>query len=153
MPWCRQSASLVSLPMQNTLSRKMGPSPCPYVAKCRAMAPENQTYFLHLWCWIQTLGLSDGVKFSPTELSPSCLQTTAASLLSQESSHTVPQIPLKQISTVPDVPFSDTLPPTSLMSVSLHSAKCPKCRNNSKFIMLSVKNGLKLWITSSRCPS
>ena len=32
---------------------------------------------------------------------PVCLQTTTASLLSQESSHTVPYIPLIHISTLP----------------------------------------------------
>ena len=57
----------------------------------------------------------------PSELSPSCLQTTAASELPQKSSHTVPQIPPKQISTLPDVSFTDTVP-ASLTSVSLHSA-------------------------------
>ena len=66
----------------------------------------------------------------PPKLRPSCPQTTAASVLSQWSSHTVPQMPPKQISTLPNVSFTDTLPPTSLMAVSLHSAKCPMSRNN-----------------------
>ena len=50
--------------------------------------------------------------------SPNCLQTTVASLVSQWSSHTVPQVSLKQISTLPSL---DTEPPTSLRSPSLQT--------------------------------
>ena len=78
----------------------------------------------------------------PSELSPSCRQTTAASELSQWSSHTVPQTPSEQISTVPNVSFTDTVPPTSLTLVSLHSAKCPKRKGNSISKLMLVASGL-----------
>ena len=49
---------------------------------------------------------------------PSCLHTTRASVSSQSSSHTVPQLPLWQISTRPSYSF---LPPTSRMSELLQT--------------------------------
>ena len=49
---------------------------------------------------------------------PSCLQTTRASLSSQKSSHTVPQVLLKHISTRPS---SSVPPPTNLTSVLLQT--------------------------------
>ena len=52
------------------------------------------------------------------EGNPSCLQTTRASLLSQESSHTVPQVLLKHTSTRPS---SSVPPPTSLNSPVLQT--------------------------------
>ena len=51
---------------------------------------------------------------------PSCPHTTAASLLSQESSHTVPHCLFMQISTLPSFGM---LPPTSLRPVE-HGAMC-----------------------------
>ena len=44
---------------------------------------------------------------------PSCLQTTSASYILQLSSHTVPQVPLLQTSTLPSL---ETLPLTSRIS-------------------------------------
>ena len=52
----------------------------------------------------------------PSVTSPSCLQTTAASVVSQLSLQTVPHCPPIQTSTLPSCSF---LPPVSLMSVSL----------------------------------
>ena len=49
--------------------------------------------------------------FSPALGNPSCLQTTRAPMLSQKSSHTVPQALLKHTSTRPS---SSVSPPTSL---------------------------------------
>ena len=49
---------------------------------------------------------------------PSCLQTTATSLMSQESEQTRPHRPPKQISRVP---LAGLAPLTSLISVSLHT--------------------------------
>ena len=49
----------------------------------------------------------------PLVIIPSCLHTTSASVSSQLSSHTVPHIPLWQISTRPSYSF---LPPTSRTS-------------------------------------
>ena len=53
---------------------------------------------------------------SPNVGSPSCLQTTLASVMSHKSSHTVPQILLLHISTRPLM----LVPPTSLMSPCVH---------------------------------
>ena len=55
---------------------------------------------------------------SPVLGNPSCLQTTSASLKSQESSHTVPQVLLKHTSTRPS---SSVRRPTSLTSVLLQT--------------------------------
>ena len=52
----------------------------------------------------------------PSVTSPSCRQTTAASVVSQLSLQTVPHCPPIQTSTLPSCSF---LPPVSLMSVSL----------------------------------
>ena len=49
---------------------------------------------------------------------PSCLHTTLASFVDQKSSHTVPQVSLKQISTLPSL---GTEPPNSLTSPSLQT--------------------------------
>ena len=54
-----------------------------------------------------------------SEVRPSCLQTTLASLKSQLSLHTVPHCPWKHTSTRPSKLF---LPPTSRISVSLQAA-------------------------------
>ena len=54
----------------------------------------------------------------PLVIIPSCLHTTCASVSSQLSSHTVPQLPLWQISTRPSYSF---LPPTSRMSELLQA--------------------------------
>ena len=54
-----------------------------------------------------------------SEVSPSCLQTTVASLVSQKASHTVPHCPWKHTSTRPSRLF---LPPTSRISVLLQTA-------------------------------
>ena len=59
------------------------------------------------------------LKFSQALGNSSCLQTTRASLSSQESSHTVPQVLLKQTSTRPSVGMS---PSTSLTSPSPHES-------------------------------
>ena len=56
---------------------------------------------------------------APVEENPSCLQTTMTSLLVQESSHTVPHVPLKQTSTRPS---SSLVPLTSLTSPSMQFA-------------------------------
>ena len=53
---------------------------------------------------------------SPWVANPSCLQTTAASVVSQLSLQTVPHCPPMQTSTLPSC---SSLPPVSLMSVSL----------------------------------
>ena len=60
------------------------------------------------------------VGFSPVLGRLSCLQTTRASRASQKSSHTVPQVLLKHISTRPS---SSVTPPTSLTSPSAHAVK------------------------------
>ena len=119
--------------MQVTSSKNMGPTIGPNVAQLRAVAPGNEIK-PHTTCYydIQTNVL-------PFELSPSCLQTTAASALSQLPLHTVPQIPPKQISTLPNDSFTDTLPPATLTSASLHPANCPMSRQ-----MLSVNKNLEL---------
>ena len=52
----------------------------------------------------------------PSVTSPSCLQTTAASVVSQLSLQTVPHCPPIQTSTLPSC---SSPPPVSLMSVSL----------------------------------
>ena len=52
----------------------------------------------------------------PSVTSPSCLQTTAASVVSQLSLQTVPHCPPIQTSTLPS---RSSTPPVSLMSVSL----------------------------------
>ena len=62
-------------------------------------------------------GIYTFLKFSQALGNSSCLQTTRASLSSQESSHTVPQVLLKHTSTRPSVGMS---PSTSLTSPSLH---------------------------------
>ena len=60
------------------------------------------------------------VTFSPVAGKPSCLQTTLASLKSQESSHTVPHTPDEEhTSTLPCVLLE---PPTSLSSPSVQFA-------------------------------
>ena len=59
-------------------------------------------------------------KFSQAVGNSSCLQTTRASLTSQESSHTVPQVLLKQTSTRPSV---WTSPSTSRTAPSRHSGQ------------------------------
>ena len=69
-----------SLPLHLTSSSSMFPDPDPKNARVRASPPEN----------------------------PSCRQTTFASSLSQESSHTVPHAPPQLTSTRPSRPL---LPP------------------------------------------
>ena len=54
---------------------------------------------------------------------PSCLHTTLASFVDQKSSHTVPQVSLKQISTLPSL---GTEPPNSLTSPSLQTMNTSK---------------------------
>ena len=115
--------------MQVTSSKYIVPRPRPTVAQLRAAAPGNETTLHIAYCYDTENKQTDVLPF---ELSPSSLQTTAASVLSQLSSHTVPQIPPKQISTLPNA-FTDTLPPVTLTSPSLHPAKCPMSRQ-----MLSV---------------
>ena len=62
-------------------------------------------------CW-------DVLDCSPLLGNPNCLQTTSASLLSQRSSHTLPQELLKHTSTRPS---RSVRPPTSLTSVLLQT--------------------------------
>ena len=62
----------------------------------------------------------------PSEGSPSWVQTTVASAASHKSSQTVPHLPSKQISTLPNVPF---VPLASLTSVSLHMPEKVKLKS------------------------
>ena len=64
-------------------------------------------------------GLHDKFKLLHSGLRPSCLQATIASLVSQESSHTVPHCPWKHTSTRPSKLL---LPSISRMSVLLQAA-------------------------------
>ena len=125
MPWCWHSVRFDSFPMHITLSKYMGPSPWPNVAECRLTAPVKQIKYLPPLLVIKILLLYTSV---PSEGSPSCVQTTDASTSSQESSHTVPQIPPKQISTLPRPKFP---PSTSLISVSLHSVPYSECSRDT----------------------
>ena len=68
-----------------------------------------------------------------SEVRPSCLQATLASLKSQESSHTVPHCPRKHTSTRPS---KSLLPPTSRISVSLQAAE--KVSQNYEDIHMEV---------------
>lgn len=56
----------------------------------------------------------------PATENPSCLQTTLASTLSHPSSHTVPHVSFRQISTRPS---RSVLPPTSLVLFSVQPAR------------------------------
>ena len=68
---------------------------------------------------------------------PNCLQTTVASFASQESSQTVPQSLLLQISTLPSIGI---LPPASLTSPLPHGAMMQfiyhacQCKNNHFYV-------------------
>ena len=79
----QQSCRDGSVPRHSTCSSQMGPVPSPNAASSRADTAGPQ---------------------------PSCLHATSASCMSQESSHTVPQEPQCQTSTLPEHPFS---PPTA----------------------------------------
>ena len=102
---CGQSVRLLSLPVQSTLSRWIGPAPKPKWARPKDTAP--------VW-WIsrmkQCTYLLDQSLFWPFVVYPSCWHTTEASVLSQESSHTVPHRLFVQISTLPSFGM---LPPAS----------------------------------------
>ena len=87
---------------------------------------------------------------------PSCLQTTRASLSSQESSHTVPQELLKHTSTRPS---SSVRPPTSLTSVLLQT-RLTKTHTHTQinalpfYLVTSVSNKKSYWVqysSSHRC--
>ena len=58
---------------------------------------------------------------------PSCLQTTSASLISHESSHTVPHTPLEHSSTRPSI---GVVPPTSLKSPVAQGAPDTESKQN-----------------------
>ena len=86
----------------------------------------------------------------PKLLNPSCLQATMASWASQESSHTVPHVPLLQISTRPskDVFPLDSLIPSPTQPVNsqinMHfteynywSLKLTFCTSKSSIIQMS----------------
>ena len=64
----------------------------------------------------------------PVLAKPSWLHTTWASVLSQESSQTVPQAPLRQISTRPSVPF---LAPDNRMSPSVQAIEIKRAKIQS----------------------
>ena len=63
--------------------------------------------------------MENGIFNLHSEVRPSCLQTTVASIISQSSLHTVPHCPWKHTSTRPSKLF---LPSTSLISVLLQPA-------------------------------
>ena len=52
MPWCWQSASLVSFPVQVTSSSWMGPTPCPTVL---ATAPSNRNKCPVNWTYLKLM--------------------------------------------------------------------------------------------------
>ena len=79
----QQSCSDSSVPLHSTCSSQMSPVPSPNAASARADTAGPQ---------------------------PSCRHTTSASCMSHESSHTVPQEPWCQISTLPE---HLSLPPTA----------------------------------------
>ena len=86
---------------------------------------------------------------------PCCLQTTRASSLPHKSSHTVPHLPLKQISTLPS---DRALPPASRIS-PLEQAAVPWAAEENKHLLLKdmdvvknqvTKNSTKLHVTKNK---
>ncbi len=88
-----QSMSTLSLAVHWTLSSHILPVPCPKVAWPSACTPDDTK--------IIDSNLHGDWNYSPVEDSPSCLQTTPASVVSHIWSHTVPHSLLRQISTRP----------------------------------------------------
>ena len=111
--------------------------------------------------WLQHLRKKEGIKQHLTNIlytsyryyynhcslalgNPNCLQTTRAFLLSQKSSHTVPQVLLKHTSTRPS---SSVRPPTSLTVPSTHSVL--ESIPGSSFILVRVVEWEKTTYTNS----
>lgn len=111
-----QSNRRLSVPVQATSSRTIGPDPAPNRAKLKAWAPiviihkcvsHTESEIQHMYCYCRRKS------FLPSLENPSCLQTTFASVRPQPSSHTVPHSLLLQTSTRPS---NTSLPPASLTS-------------------------------------
>ncbi len=100
----------------------------------RASKHHNYIYCFCFNCWQMFLKM---YLCLPVSLNPSCLHTTLASGAFQKSSQTVPHPSLLQTSTRPSYWF---LPPTSLMSPSVHSTTYTPTH---KLIIESAKKGKK----------
>ena len=97
-----------------------------FVCGCSTMGQLSSTRKVIYPYWSNTPRLGRGICYQQntfldnlhSEVRPSCLQTTIASVGSHKSSHTVPHCPRKHTSTRPSKLF---LPPTSRMSVLLQA--------------------------------
>ena len=104
---------ILSDPPQPTLSICMGPVPWPKCALENAWA----SVIIIVHTLSKLIITKKPAVYWPAVPYPSCLQTTLASAVDQESSHTVPHTLFRQISTLPSSWF---WPPTSLRSPSRH---------------------------------
>ena len=78
----------------------------------------------------------------PSVTSPSCLQTTAASVVSQLSLQTVPHCPPMQTSTLPSC---SSPPPVSLMSVSLQDGPKRHTYRNASHMVWTLLSFILPW--------
>jgi len=137
IPLWGQTSRAVSFPLQPNSSRKMGPVPRPkfdpiipfikllWVVAIASASWANKQALLYVCMYgskhvhhIKTMLITSRLHGLPLVDIPSCLHTTIASVSSHPSSHTVPQLPLWQISTRPSYSF---LPPTSRTSELLQT--------------------------------
>ena len=101
-----QFSTCSSLPLQLKLSRNIGPAPLRYCDNTMGSKVHSLIYYAR--CALS-------VEYLLSREYPSCWQTTPASSLPNPDPHIVPQVLLKQISTLPSV---GVVPSTSLTSPS-----------------------------------
>ena len=97
-------------------------------------------YHIQLFSLASSFFLYDTVL--PSVTSPSCLQTTAASVVSQLSLQTVPHCPPIQTSTLPSC---SSPPPVSLMSVSLQDGPKRHTYRNASHMAWTLLSFILPW--------